>query len=82
VEWAKSTLKSQSFYEIDDYIESWKIIDRWLQAFGMLYYPSEISIADNSMRYSVYSSEDVLKAVIINKKIRITTSLMNTLSIL
>ena len=63
VEWAKSTLKSQSFYEIDDYIESWKIIDRWLQAFGMLYYPSEISIADNSMRYSVYSSEDVLKAV-------------------
>ncbi|MBZ0108645.1 MAG: B12-binding domain-containing radical SAM protein [Candidatus Scalindua rubra] len=63
VEWAKSTLKSQSFYEIDDYIESWQIIDRWLQAFGMLYYPSEISIADNSMRYSVYSSEDVLKAV-------------------
>jgi hypothetical protein len=63
VEWAKSTLKSQGFYEINDYIESWKIIDRWLQAFGMLYYPSEISIADNSMRYSVYSSEDVLKAV-------------------
>ena len=63
VEWAKSTLKSQSFYEIDDYVESWKIIDRWLQAFGMLYYPSEISIADNSMRYSVYSSVDVLKAV-------------------
>jgi len=63
VEWAKSTLKSQGFYEIDDYVESWKIIDRWLQAFGMLYYPSEISIADNSMRYSVYSSEDVLRAV-------------------
>ena len=63
VEWAKTTLKSQGFYEIDDYVESWKIIDRWLQAFGMLYYPSEISIADNSMRYSVYSSEDVLKAV-------------------
>jgi len=63
VEWAKSTLKSQRFYRIDDYVESWKIIDRWLQAFGMLYYPSEISIADNSMRYSVYSSEDVLKAV-------------------
>ena len=63
VEWAKSTLKSQGFYEIDDYVECWKIIDRWLQAFGMLYYPSEISIADNSMRYSVYSSEDVLKAV-------------------
>ncbi len=63
VEWAKSTLKSQGFYEIDDYVESWKIIDRWLQAFGMLYYPSEISIANNSMKYSVYSSEDVLKAV-------------------
>lgn len=63
VEWAKSTLKSRHFYEIDDYVESWKIVDRWLQAFGMLYYPSEISIADNTMRYSVYSSEDVLKAV-------------------
>ena len=63
VEWAKSTLKSQSFYGIDDYVESWKIIDRWLQAFGIQYYPSEISIADNSMRYSVYSSEDVLRAV-------------------
>jgi len=63
VEWAKSTLKSQGFYELDDYVESWKIIDRWLQAFGMLYYPSEISIADNSMRYSVYSSEEILKAV-------------------
>ena len=56
-------LNQNGFYEIDDYIESWQIIDRWLQAFGMLYYPSEISIADNSMRYSVYSSEDVLKAV-------------------
>lgn len=63
VEWAKSTLKSERFYGIDDYVDSWKIIDRWLQAFGMLYYPSEISIADNSMRYSVYSSGDVLSAV-------------------
>ncbi len=42
VELAKSTLKSESFYKIDDYVESWKIIDRWLQAFGMIYYPSEI----------------------------------------
>ncbi len=63
VEWAKATLKSKAFYEIDDYIECWKIIDRWLQAYGMLYYPSEISIADNSMKYSVYSSEDVIRAV-------------------
>lgn len=63
VEWAKQTLKSDGFYDINDYIESWKIIDRWLQVFGMLYYPSEISIADNTMRYSVYSTEEVLKAV-------------------
>ncbi|MFQ5686218.1 MAG: B12-binding domain-containing radical SAM protein [Candidatus Scalindua sp.] len=62
VEWAKSALRSEGFYDINDYVESWKIIDRWLQAFGMLYYPSEISIADNSMRYSVYSSVDVIKA--------------------
>jgi anaerobic magnesium-protoporphyrin IX monomethyl ester cyclase len=62
VEWAKSTLKSEEFYNIDDYIKGWEIIDRWLQAFGMLYYPSEISITDNSMRYSVYSSSDVIKA--------------------
>jgi hypothetical protein len=62
VEWAKATLRSEGFYDINDYVESWKIIDRWLQAFGMLYYPSEISIADNSMRYSVYSSADVMRA--------------------
>jgi hypothetical protein len=62
VEWAKANLRSEGFYNLDGYVESWKIIDRWLQAFGMLYYPSEISIADNSMRYSVYSSEDVMRA--------------------
>ena len=55
-------MRSEGFYNLDDYVESWKIIDRWLQAFGMFYYPSEISIADNSMRYSVYSSVDVMKA--------------------
>ncbi|MCP4269423.1 MAG: radical SAM protein [Candidatus Brocadiaceae bacterium] len=63
VEWAKSSLRSRGFYEIDNYVESWKIIDRWLQVFGMLYYPSDISIADNTMQYSVYSSDDVLTAV-------------------
>jgi hypothetical protein len=62
VEWAKANLRSEGFYNLDGYVESWKIIDRWLQAFGMLYYPSEISIADNSMRYSVYSSMDVMRA--------------------
>jgi anaerobic magnesium-protoporphyrin IX monomethyl ester cyclase len=63
VEWAKATLRSEGFYDINDYVESWKIIDRWLQAYGMLYYPSEISIADNSMRYSVYSSAEIVMAV-------------------
>ncbi|ODS34603.1 MAG: hypothetical protein SCARUB_00183 [Candidatus Scalindua rubra] len=62
VEWAKATLKSEGFYDINDYVESWKIIDRWLQAYGMLYYPSEITITDNSMKYSVYSSSDIIKA--------------------
>jgi len=62
VGWAKATLRSEGFYDIEDYVESWKIIDRWLQAYGMLYYPSEITIADNSMRYSVYSSSDIIKA--------------------
>lgn len=62
VEWAKSTLKSEGFYNIDEYIESWQIVDRWLQAYGMLYCPSEITIADNTMRYSVYSSSDIIKA--------------------
>lgn len=62
VEWAKATLRSQRFYNIEDYVESWKIIDSWLQAYGMLYYPAEIMIADNSMRYSVYSSSDILAA--------------------
>ena len=30
VEWAKDTLRSEKFYDINDYVESWKIIDRWL----------------------------------------------------
>lgn len=62
IEWAKATLRSEGFYNLDDYVESWKIIDRWLQAFGMLYYPSEITITDNSMKYSVYSSSDIIMA--------------------
>ena len=62
VESAKATLKTEGFYDLNEYVESWKTVDIWLQAFGMLYYPSEISIADNSMRYSVYSSVDVMKA--------------------
>lgn len=62
VEWAKATLRSEGFYDINEYVKCWKVIDRWLQAYGMLYYPSEISIADNSMRYSVYSSAEVMQA--------------------
>ena len=62
VDWAKATLRSERFYNLDDYIESWKTIDMWLQAYGMLYYPSEITITDNSMKYSVYSSADIINA--------------------
>ncbi|MEE9591760.1 MAG: radical SAM protein [Thermodesulfobacteriota bacterium] len=62
VEWAKGTLRSEGFYNIEDYVESWKIIDRWLQAYGKLYYPAEITVADNFMGYSVYSSSDILAA--------------------
>lgn len=62
IEWAKSTLRSEGFYNLDDYINSWKTIDIWLQAYSMLYYPSEVMITDNSMKYGVYSSSDIIKA--------------------
>lgn len=63
VEWAKSVFRSEDFYDIEKYMEALKVIDRYLEAAGSLYYPSSITNFDNNMRYSVYSSSDVMSAV-------------------
>ncbi|MFQ5956474.1 MAG: B12-binding domain-containing radical SAM protein [Candidatus Brocadiales bacterium] len=63
VEWAKGVFRSEDFYDIEKYMEALKVIDKYLEAVGTLYYPSSITNFDNNMRYSVYSSSDVMSAV-------------------
>src|SRR2546422_38667 len=63
VEEAKSTLRSEQFYDPDKYRESLFLIDRWLAFLSTLYFPTRISVVDNQWRYSIYSSKDILKAV-------------------
>ncbi len=63
VEWARDLFRSDDFYDMDKYMEALKIIDKYLEAAGILYYPSSITNYDNSMRYSVYSSSDVMSAI-------------------
>ena len=63
VEWAKGVFRSEDFYDIEKYMEALKVIDRYLEAAGALYHPSSITNFDNNMRYSVYSSSDVMSAM-------------------
>ncbi len=63
VEWAKGVFRSGDFYEIEKYMEALKVIDKYLEAVGALYYPSSVTNFSNDMRYSVYSSSDVMSAV-------------------
>ncbi|MFQ5863297.1 MAG: B12-binding domain-containing radical SAM protein [Candidatus Brocadiales bacterium] len=63
VEWAKGVFRSEDFYDIEKYMEALKVIDKYLEAIGTLYYPSSITNFDNNMRYSVYSSADIMSAI-------------------
>lgn len=61
--WAKVNLRTPMFYNLDFYLESLKIIDKWMEHILASYYPSSVTLVDNQMRYSVYSSADILAAV-------------------
>ncbi|MDR4507497.1 MAG: B12-binding domain-containing radical SAM protein [Candidatus Brocadiaceae bacterium] len=63
VEFAKNTLRSDGFYEREDYIESVCTINESLRIMSALYYPSSMTALNNDMRYSVYSSRDIFRAL-------------------
>lgn len=63
VETAKNTLRSDGFYDLDRYMESVHVVNEALGMMSALYYPSIVSAVNNGMRYSVYTSQDVFKAL-------------------
>ncbi|MCF6159422.1 MAG: radical SAM protein [wastewater metagenome] len=63
VEFAKNTLRSDGFYNLERYMDSVHIINEALGMLSALYYPSVLNAVSNDMRYSVYSSQDILHAI-------------------
>ncbi len=63
VERAKTSLRSQEFFDEDRYRESLFVIDRWLDVVSSLYFPTRMTVVDNQLSYSIYSSRDILKAI-------------------
>ncbi len=63
VETAKNTLRSEGFYDLERYMESVYVINEALGNMSALFYPSSMTSLNNDMRYSVYSSQDIFKAL-------------------
>lgn len=63
VEPAKNTLRSEGFYDLDRYIESVNTVNDALGILSALYYPSSMTVLNNDMRYSVYSSREIFRAL-------------------
>lgn len=63
VEPAKGILRGNEFYDLERYREALFVIDRWLDVVSTLYFPTRITVVDNQLSYSIYSSRDILKAI-------------------
>ncbi|TFG65628.1 MAG: radical SAM protein [Nitrospirales bacterium] len=63
VERAKATLRGQEFFDEERYRESLFVIDRWLDVVSSLYFPTRMTVVDNQLSYSIYSSRDIIKAI-------------------
>ncbi|HLG31017.1 MAG TPA: radical SAM protein [Candidatus Brocadiales bacterium] len=63
IEGAKTTFRTKDFYNADKYIESLITIDKYMKLVGALFYPSSITAYDNTMKYSVYSSKEIMAAI-------------------
>lgn len=63
IEYAKNTLRSEDFYDLAKYMEGVHVVNEYLGMVSTLYYPSVMTALHNDMRYSVYSSQDILKAL-------------------
>ena len=63
IEPAKASLRSEEFFDIDRYRECLFLIDRWLEVVSSLYFPTRMTVVDNQLSYSIYSSRDIMKAI-------------------
>ena len=63
VESAKSSLRSPDFFDLERYRECLFLIDRWLELVSSLYFPTRLTVVDNQLSYSIYSSRDIIKAI-------------------
>lgn len=59
---AKASMRCEEFYQIDRYMESLKIIDVWLDNILAPYYPSQLTVIGSQMRFSPYSSLEILES--------------------
>ena len=63
IEPAKASLRSQEFFDLERYRECLFLIDRWLEVVSSLYFPTRMTVVDNQLSYSIYSSRAIMKAV-------------------
>ncbi|MDN3513307.1 MAG: B12-binding domain-containing radical SAM protein [Candidatus Brocadia sp.] len=63
VEPAKNTLRSEGFYDLERYMDSVNTINEALGVLSALYYPSSMTALNNDMRYSVYASREIFRAL-------------------
>ncbi len=63
IESAKKSFRGPNFYSIESYMESMKVMERWIELITSSYHPSTVTTVDNEMRYSVYSSKDIFSAL-------------------
>lgn len=63
IEPAKNTLRSEGFYDLDQYMQAIHTINESLGIMSALYYPSVMNAVSNNMKYSVYSSQDIFRAL-------------------
>ncbi|MFQ5451207.1 MAG: B12-binding domain-containing radical SAM protein [Nitrospinaceae bacterium] len=62
IDGAAGSLRSEEFYDLDRYMESLKIIDVWLDSILAPYYPSQLTVIGSQLRYSPYSSAEILES--------------------
>ena len=60
IDGAKTILRTEEFYQIERYMEALKIIDVWLDNILASYYPSQLTVIGSQLRFSPYSTEEVL----------------------
>ncbi len=63
IEPAKASLRGPEFFDLDRYRECLFLIDRWLEVVSSLYFPTRMTVVDNQLAYSIYSSRDIIKAI-------------------